>query len=196
MSAHNDPPEPASAVRTSMQGGLLIAVPRLQDPNFHRMVILMIQHNETGAFGLVLGPASTTPVTELCETLGMKWERENPPPLRYGGPCEPSRIWLLHGGAAPLDESETVAPGVHMGATVPLLQRLNDLPDVDLAVFAGYAGWGPGQLEAELQQNSWLFSEVTPELVFTTPPDDVWEAALRPLALSPGMITAKPGASA
>lgn len=189
--------EPESGtIRATLQGGLLIAVPRLQDPNFHRMVVFLIHHSETGAFGLVLGPASNTTMTELCQALEVTWDRPNPPPLRYGGPCEPSRIWVLHGNAESLLESETIAPGIHLGSSVALLEVLNRRADVKVAAFAGYAGWGPGQLEHEMQQNSWLPGDVTPELVFDTPPEKVWEEALRPLALSPGLITSKPGASA
>lgn len=190
-------PEPTpEPLRTSLQGGLLIAVPRLNDPNFHRMVVLMISHDEEGAFGVVLGPAASVSMADLCKSLHTEWTRPDTPPIRYGGPCEPSRIWLLHGGPAPLPGTSTVAPGVHFGSSVALIRQLGERPELPVAVIAGYAGWGAGQLEHEMQQHSWIPGEITAELVFTTPPEEVWEAALQQMHLTPGMIVSGDGASA
>lgn len=183
----------------SIQGGLLIAVPRLNDPNFHRMAVLMISHDAEGALGVVLGPAAGVTMTDLCASLGASWSRADSPPLRYGGPCEPSRIWILHGGEEPLPAATTIAPGIHLGNSLALIEQLQEEPDLPVVVLAGYAGWGPGQLDQEMQQQSWIPGETTPELVFATPPDEVWEASLRQMNLSPEMIVAgvsRRGASA
>lgn len=195
----SDPPQtpPSSAdIPSSLAGSLLIAVPKLQDPNFQRMVVVMINHDEDGAFGLVLGPASTVTIRDLCSSLGAEWTRPDLAPLRYGGPCEPSRIWVIHGGAEPLPGTTTVAPGVHMGSSVELLKQLSREPERPVAVLSGYAGWAPGQLEHELHLESWLPGEVTAELIFSTAPEEVWEAALRDMDLSPGLIVSGQGASA
>ena len=189
--AHESPEIPSS-----LAGSLLIAVPKLQDPNFQRMVVLMINHDDDGAFGLVLGPAATVTIRDLCSSLDTEWTRTDEVPLRYGGPCEPSRIWVIHGGPDPLPGTATVAPGVHMGSSVELLRLLSEEPERPVAVLSGYAGWGPGQLEHEMHLESWLPGEITPELVFSTPPPEVLEAALRDMHLSPGMIISGQGASA
>ena len=99
-------------------------------------------------------------------------------------------------GDVPLDETETVAPGIHLGSSVALLQDLASHPQVPVRVFSGYAGWGPGQLEREIHENSWLHGECAPELIFDTPSDQVWEAALRRMDLPPEMIASSPKASA
>jgi putative transcriptional regulator len=156
----------------------------------------MINHDEEGAFGLVLGPASQVSIADLCGSLGARWERSDLVPLRYGGPCEPSRIWVLHGGADPLPGTATIAPGVHVGSSVALLQQLSEDPQRPVVILSGYAGWGPGQLENEVHQESWIPGEITGDLIFSTEPEDVWDAALRQMNLTPGMIISGQGASA
>src|SRR4051794_38061952 len=91
-----------SAVQTSLQGGLLIAMPALQDPNFRRSVTLILSHSEEGALGIVLGPPTATPITDVCSQFHVRWSRPDTTHIRSGGPCENSRIWLLHGGTTPL----------------------------------------------------------------------------------------------
>ncbi|HRI51748.1 MAG TPA: YqgE/AlgH family protein [Pseudomonadota bacterium] len=226
--------EDTSADKTSLKGSLLIAMPTLQDPNFHRRVTLLISHNEQGALGIVLGAPTTTPIREVCAQFNITWARPTPTYVRSGGPCEGGRIWLVHGGATPLPDAVTITPGIHIGSSPQLLRTLAERPKVQKAlgggpaspnaqessnmadmadmadtantaatappvmVFGGYAGWGPGQLEAELQHKSWLpsFGEIDADLVFATAPDKVWEAALAAMALSPGHIVSGSGASA
>ncbi|MCS6914431.1 MAG: YqgE/AlgH family protein [Myxococcales bacterium] len=188
--------ESGVGIRSSLAGSLLIAVPKLMDPNFHRMVVLMVNHDEEGAFGLVLGPASQVSIADLCASLGTRWERPDLVPLRYGGPCEPSRIWVVYGGREPLAGTTTVAPGVHVGSSVSLLEQLSNDPERPVLILSGYAGWGPGQLEREMLHESWLPGEVTTELVFSTPPSQVWEAALALMNLTPERIVSGQGASA
>jgi putative transcriptional regulator len=183
-------------VRNNLQGSLLIAMPRLADPNFRRMVTLIVSHDEHGAFGIVLGPEINLPAAELGEPFGLRWQRKDAERVRYGGPCERARIWLMHGGDMPLTDAVPIAPGVHLGSSPDLLRELNEQLEVPLMIFSGYAGWAPGQLEHEMQENSWLPGEVTPALVFSTSPDDVWEQALRQSELSPDLIGSSSGASA
>ncbi len=187
--------EPPS-VRSSFQGSLLIAMPALQDPYFHRTVTLMVSHDENGAFGVVLGPLINLLASEVGEPFGLHWERADIAHVRYGGPCERSRIWLLHGGKEPMEGAVTITPGVHLGSSPGLLQQINEHPEVPATIFSGYASWAPGQLEREVQEKSWLPGEVTPALVFNIAPDDVWEQALRLSELSPGLISSGLGASA
>jgi len=184
------------SVRTTLQGSLLIAMPMLQDPNFHRMVALIVSHDENGAFGVVLGPDTNLSAAEVGEPFGLHWERPDLTHVRYGGPCERARIWLMHGGQKPMDDAVTIAPGVHLGSSPNLLREINQRPDVPAMIFSGYAGWSKGQLEREMQQKSWLPGEVTPALIFATSPDEVWEQALQLSELSPGFISSGQGASA
>jgi putative transcriptional regulator len=183
-------------VRTSLEGSLIIAMPMLMDPNFRRMVTLIVSHDESGAFGVVLGPATSLPATEVGEPFGLTWQRSDIEFVRYGGPCERARIWLVHGGERPFEDAVTIAPGVHLGSSPRLLADLNEHPEVPMVIFSGYAGWAPGQLEREMQHNSWMPGEVAPALVFATSPDDVWEQALKLSEVAPGRIGSSQGASA
>lgn len=185
------------SVATSLAGSLLIAMPTLRDPNFSHLVTLMISHDEGGAFGIVLGPATTTAVHEISQNFGVTWQRTGAAThVRYGGPCERSRVFLLHGGPTPLPDAVTVAPGLHIGSSPGLLTALNQHSEIPVMVFGGYAGWAPGQLEGELQLQSWLPGDCFPELVFETAPTAAWEEALRAMSLAPEMIIAGGGARA
>jgi len=183
-------------VRTSLQGSLLIAMPALQDPNFHRMVTLIVSHDEDGAFGIVLGPATPLLVRQIAEPFGLDWQRGGSERVRYGGPCERARIWLIHGGDEPLQDAVVIAPGVHLGSSPSLLAELNQRSDVPMMIFSGYAGWAPGQLEREMQSKSWLPGELVPSLIFDISSDEVWEQALRLCHVSPGLLSSGQGASA
>lgn len=188
---------PHLSVSTSLAGSLLIAMPTLRDPNFSHLVTLMISHDEGGAFGIVLGPSTGTAVRDISESFGVTWQRTGAAThVRYGGPCERSRIFLVHGGPEPLPDAVTIAPGLHMGSSPGLLTALSERREVPVMVFGGYAGWAPGQLEGELQLQSWLPGDCTPELIFDTPPTATWEEALRAMSLSPEMIVSGGGARA
>jgi putative transcriptional regulator len=173
-------------------------MPALQDPNFRRTVTLILSHSEDGALGIVLGAPTATPIREVCAQFQISWNRPDTTHIRSGGPCEHSRIWLLHGGPLPLPDAVTVLPGIHVGSSPVLLQTLAERTDIPVMVFAGYAGWGPGQLESELQRKSWLpsFGDIDADLVFATAPGSEWEAALAKMSLSPGHIVSGSGASA
>lgn len=189
-------PDEQPVILSGLQGSLLIAMPMLQDPNFQRMVTLIVSHDENGAFGVVLGPPTDLPAAQLGEPFSLSWQRPDIPLVRYGGPCERGRIWLVHGGARPLRDAVTIAPGVHLGSSQNLLTDINEQRDIPAMIFSGYAGWAPGQLEREMQDKSWLAGEVAPELIFSTPHDEVWEHALKLSEMSPSHINSGHGASA
>lgn len=187
----------APTVQSSLQGSLLIAMPTLLDRNFHHSVTLLLSHGEEGALGIVLGEPTKIAIRELCTQFDIDWTRSDTTHVRCGGPCESGRIWLMHGGKTALPDAVTVAPGIHVGSSPLLLRTLAEDRDRPVMVFGGYAGWGPGQLESELQRKSWLpsFGDIDVDLIFATPPDKIWEAALTSLSLSPGQIVSG-GASA
>jgi putative transcriptional regulator len=138
-----------SAMADSLRGKLLIAGPTLLDPNFARTVILIAEHTEEGAMGLVLNRPAETLVDEAVPDLG--W-------LAAGG----ERVWV--GGPVGSDADQ---PDQLDGA----IRRAR--------VFAGHAGWGPGQLEEELAEESWIVEPPRREEIFTDDPDALWRAVLR-----------------
>jgi putative transcriptional regulator len=162
-------------VDVSLTGRLLVALPALDDPNFERTVVLLLDHDEDGALGVVLNRASEVPVHEAL----VDWAdlAAKPPVVFGGGPVEPTAVVAL--GRTPV---HVVPEGWE-----PLLERVR-LVDVsadpvatevdEVRVFAGYAGWGPGQLEGELDMGAWATVDARPEDVFTATPDELWSRVL------------------
>ncbi len=176
---------------TSLAPALLLSMPQLLDPNFTRAVVLLCKHSDEGAFGLVLNRPLVTSGTVMVHL---------DPPVRtdrelqvwIGGPVDPQRSWMLVGASASdveADAAVQVCEGVHLSTSPTLLRRLlepNPPPRARLVV--GYSGWGPGQLESELAESSWLLSDVDPAIVFDTPAERMWEAAIRRLGADPASL--------
>ncbi len=158
----------------SLEGRLLVASPQLLDPNFVKTVLLMIQHNKEGAFGLVLNRPISKTVQELWREVGSS-PCNSTQPVYFGGPV-PGPLMALH-GKRQFAEVELMA-GVFFAAKKPHLDALalDDLPGCKM--FVGHAGWGPGQLENEIDQGAWRSMVATAEHVFSRQ-DNLWETALR-----------------
>jgi putative transcriptional regulator len=162
----------------SLRGRLLVASPSLEDPNFHRSVVLLLEHDENGALGVILNRPSVTDVDVVLPD----WAELAPSPgvVFAGGPVSPGAAIGL--GRAP--EASAVdgwAPLFgHLG-TVDLSRPPDDVPVAVEAVrvFAGYAGWGEGQLEGELDEGAWLVLDAEPGDVMSDNPADLWSDVLR-----------------
>jgi putative transcriptional regulator len=159
----------------SLRGHLLIATPALVDPNFRRTVVLVGEHGEDGAMGIVLNRPSETQVEEAVPPLA---ELGGVDELVFvGGPVQPQAVVVLGDFVEPEDARAllTGTVGFLPGDTEPL-----EAGEVARArVFAGYAGWGPGQLEMELDEGSWIVEPATPTDVFTDRPEELWSDVLR-----------------
>jgi len=175
---------------TSLAPSLLLSMPQLVDPNFNRTVVLLCKHGDEGALGLVVNrPMMTTGVRVNLEP-PVKAEHEMQ--VWVGGPVEPERSWILVGSEPDADEAlrgMKIASGLYLSTSPDLLRRLFEpTPPSDIRLVVGYAGWGPGQLEAELQASAWLLSEVDRDLIFNTPADRMWETAIRRLGADPAAL--------
>ena len=172
----------------SLAPTLLLSMPQLLDPNFERSVILLCEHGTEGAFGLVLNRPTETPAADVIG-LNPKPSEHNALRLWIGGPIEPQRGWILLGEGLGASEAVRVCNGVYLSASVDLLRRLFEAKaDTPARLLTGYAGWGPGQLEAELAASSWLTVEVDPDLVFSSDPHQMWEQALHGLGADPSAL--------
>ena len=161
-----------------LTGRLLVAAPALEDPNFFRVVLLLIDHDEDGAIGVVLNRASGVPVGETIE--GWGGLVTDPPVVFGGGPVEPTAVVALGLSTADGDRDLLTA----RLARIRLVDLDQDpvLASVDLhdvRIFAGYAGWGPGQLESEVAQGAWFPLEAEAGDVFTHDPQGLWRVVLR-----------------
>ncbi|HEX2973448.1 MAG TPA: YqgE/AlgH family protein [Tepidisphaeraceae bacterium] len=158
----------------SLQGQLLVASPQLLDPNFLRSVVLMVQHDEGGALGLILNRPLETTLKEAWEQVSeLPCEVEQP--LHQGGPCD-GPLMVLHTDSAMSDME--VLPGLFFSADKEAVEELVVHMPGSMKFFVGYAGWGPGQLENELDEGGWLTTPATAELVFEGN-DEQWAVLVR-----------------
>jgi putative transcriptional regulator len=170
----------------SLAPSLLLSMPQLHDPNFAQTVVLLCQHNEEGAFGLVMNRPVTTTAKVMAQG-AIDEPAEHELEVWIGGPVEPDRSWILLPDDDADEEAIRVCEGVFLSTSATVLQRIiaHDADD-RTRLIAGYAGWGPGQLDAELAASAWLSVDVFPDLIFDTPAEDMWERAIRRLGATPG----------
>lgn len=160
----------------SLRGRLLIAGPRLDDPSFHRTVVLIGEHGPEGAMGVVLNRPSAVTVGEAAEPLSAIAGQDAI--VFVGGPVQPSAIVVLADFADPDRAGVGVFDGIgFLPGEIESAGELGELHAV--RVFAGYAGWSPGQLEAELAEGAWIVEPARTADVFTDDPDALWSAVLR-----------------
>lgn len=160
----------------SLQGHLLVASPQLADPNFARAIVLLIQHNQEGAFGVVLNHPLDKSIQELWREVGSA-PCHTRQPVYLGGPV-PGPLVALHTKPS-LAEGEP-APGVYFAAKKMHLDQLVLNEEPAYKIFIGHSGWGAGQLESEIHQGAWRSTPATIEHVFSTD-DSLWESVFREL---------------
>ena len=175
----------------SLAPALLLSMPQLTDPNFNRTVVLLCKHSdEEGAFGLVVNRPLVTSgrvVVNLDPPVSTDHELE----VWVGGPVEPHRSWMLVGGtrrAARRSTCRSPSGSTCRRRRICCGGCSDPDPPPRTRLMVGYSGWGPGQLEAELEASAWLMSDVDPDLIFDTPPDQMWETAIRRLGADPGSL--------
>lgn len=177
---------------TSLQGQLLIAMPSLADPNFEHTVILVGSHSpDSGAFGLVINRPAGIDFADILSQLQLAADAAHSgPEILLGGPVQPDHGFLLMQGAGFVSgEDDILAGEFSISGRTDLLRCLleeKEIPSFHLCL--GYAGWAAGQLEFELEENAWLLAPSSNEILFQTPPDQRWDAALEAIGVSPGSL--------
>ncbi|MBV8064433.1 MAG: YqgE/AlgH family protein [Actinobacteria bacterium] len=159
----------------SLQGQLLVASPGLLDPNFRRTVVLVTEHTDEGAAGLVLNRPSPAAVSELVPALEELVDEGDQ--VWMGGPVQPNGVLVL---GEFLDPDDAAVP-LFGSLGFPSLEEPHDVlvSTTRRRVFAGYAGWGAGQLEDELERDDWIVEESQPDDAFTEAPGELWADVLR-----------------
>lgn len=176
---------------TSLANHVLIALPGLADPNFSRSMTLICQHDDAGAMGIVLNRASDYTLGEVFRQMQIESDdaRLAERTVLAGGPVHPERGFVVHDGAAAWDSSLRVAEGVYVTTSRDVLEAMARGHGPDNAVVAlGCAGWGAGQLEHELAENSWLTAPADAALLFELPLAERWQAAARRLGVDVAML--------
>jgi len=163
----------------SLQGHFLLDGGKLRGSYFHRTVVLVCHHDAEGAFGLVVNRASDNHVGDLI--LADLPDQLKEQKLFAGGPVQPAALSYLH--------NDNFLPDANVMPNLSLGHSLEELVDIGesfsttqrIKIFAGYSGWSPGQLEDELNRDSWLTYPATVELVFHTPPEQLWKEIMKHL---------------
>lgn len=172
---------------------LLLSMPQMQDPNFSRTVVLLCDYLPDGAFGLVLNRPTEMAASDVVR-LDPPVHRANQMPLFIGGPVQPERGWILVSERPTEPDVRTIMDGLYLTASPSVLRRvLQARPAPRARVVAGYAGWGPGQLEDELSQSAWLMADVQLDLIFDVDASVMWETAIRRLGADPALLQTSPG---
>ena len=173
---------------------LLIAMPQVLDPFFHRSVVLLIHNDDEGSFGLITNRATGIKVPEILSGMEISWGGGEEVAF-FGGPVQPQMGTLMFDAQAVAERGESadetssvVAPGLRLTQNVTDLGALAASPPERMRLYLGYAGWGAGQLVEEILRNDWMTAPVDNRLVFTDSPDTVWARALESVGVDPDTL--------
>ncbi len=171
---------------THMTGHLLIAMPTMMDPNFHQTVTYICEHSDMGALGLVINRPLDMGLGEVLEQLSLDSPDEalTAQPVLRGGPVQTERGFVLHESTREWEATMPVGESIFVTTSQDILASLatGNGPERALIVL-GYAGWGAGQLDAEIRDNAWLSVLADPRIVFETPFERRWDEAARKLGV-------------
>lgn len=196
----NDSRHPGAPTAANLAGRLLIAMPGMGDPRFEKTVIFMCAHSSDGAMGLVVNrPAEDIGFADLLDQLSIPHEPGiGFPSVCLGGPVEHGRGFVLHSG----DYADNPAT-LRVDARFAMTATLDVLKDIargqgpaQSLLALGYSGWGPGQIESELQANAWLVGDIgdaAPSLVFEQESAGKWASALTTMGIDPRLLSAGGG---
>lgn len=184
-----------------LTGQILLATPSLQDPNFRDTVVLICQHDRHGCLGLIINRPRDIILDEIFDDMGIRYEagpadnHERIQPVVYeGGPMDGFRGFLLHDGWDVYDSTMQVSPELHLTASRDALEELarGQGPE-HYMLLLGYAGWGAGQLEQELCDNSWLIAPASHQIIFQEPPEKRWDFAARCMGIERSQLSSQIG---
>lgn len=172
---------------------LLLAMPQVNDPHFHRAVVLLLGHQEEGSFGFIVNRPMRTSLVEIIEDLGIQeWTGDPEAHAYFGGPVQPQLGSVVF---VPEDDEDLagegtseVIPGLGMTHHIGDLERLAARAPGRIRLYLGYAAWGEGQLMQEILRNDWLIAPVDPDLLFAREADAVWSTAVRSVGVDPSLL--------
>jgi putative transcriptional regulator len=178
---------------SSLAPGFLVAAPILRDPNFAGTVVLMVEHSAEGALGFIVNRAASAELRDVLAQLGVgELPVRNEIAVMVGGPVSPETGWIVFEGVGAVEQREDVlmvtsALGVSASKQF-LIDAVQGKSSGRAMLVQGYAGWGPGQLEAELSQGVWIPVDLDARVIFETAADRRWTAALAVLGVHPASL--------
>jgi len=186
----------ALKMESSLQHHFLIAMPSLVDTFFYHSVVYICDHNDKGAMGLIINRPTQVMLVDLVSHLEISNPSEylSTTPVLFGGPVEKGQGMVIHDSHADWKTSVEIAKGIYLTTSTDILEALGtDQGPAHSLVTLGYAGWGEGQLEKEIAENSWLTVAATDDILFDTPPDKRWQAAANLLGIDINLISNSSG---
>ena len=170
----------------------LIATPAIKDPIFASSLVYMCEHNKNGSMGLVINHETSQVLDDIFQQLGINCDNEaiKNQPVFIGGPVQLEQGFVLHSSAGHWQNSIEISSGINLTSSLDILQSIADGngPE-DYLVILGFSGWASGQLESELQQNSWLTSACNADLLFHEKPENKWQVAFDTLGFDINMLS-------
>lgn len=185
--------------KIDLDGKLLIAMPGIGDKNFDKSVVYVCSHSEDGAMGLIVNkPSIDLKLSDLFKQLSIAPQSIVPSEtVHIGGPVEHGRGFILHGcDYEAKDSSINVTDKISMTASLEILEDISKGKGPNKYLLSlGYSGWGPGQLEAEIQANGWLICDTPDEFLFNIHDDEKWDVALKEIGIESGMLSTMGGSA-
>ncbi len=176
---------------------LLLAMPQVLDPFFHKGVVLLLHHNQEGSFGFVVNRPTEIHVAEILKGMQITWQGDQGALAYFGGPVQPqigtvlfAPLTVLKGNGHLKETASEVLPGIGISNHIADLAQLAEAPPERFRLLLGYAGWGEGQLVEEILRNDWLTAPIQPDLIFAPQPDTVWSSALASVGVDPATLPA------
>ena len=170
--------------------GMLLAAPSLQDPNFLHSVVLLFHHDEDGATGIIVNRATDEPVGALLDSIGATARdlRVMSAPIGFGGPVGDGIGWVVFEGHEGADESFLLEGDLRVSGSRAVLDEILERAQLGRFLFVmGYAGWGPGQLEQEIESGAWLPIPVDRKILFEAGAQERWRLAYKSLGIDPDL---------
>ncbi|KEA65180.1 UPF0301 protein YqgE [Marinobacterium lacunae] len=187
------------ALTHGLRNQFLLSMPHLEDPNFAQTLTYICDHSEYGAMGLIINRSAGMPIQELLSHLDLKVDvpLRCQQPVYTGGPVHEDRGFVLHGTEPATGGwlcSHEITPDISLTTSLDILEAIaRGEGPADYLVALGYAGWGPGQLEAEFSENLWLSCPSNFDIMFRMPPEDRLQAAASVLGINLSLLTAHAG---
>jgi putative transcriptional regulator len=181
---------------SSLKNQFLVAMPGLEDDNFSHTVSLMCEHNDKGAIGLIINRPTDLTLTAMLDQMGLQHESTDADDhvVFWGGPVQPERGFVVHGGPGGWESCMPIGQDLYITTSRDVLAAIGQgRGPKQFLVTLGYAGWGAGQLESEILQNSWLNTPVDSAVLFSTPARSRWQSATRLLGLDVTQLSSGAG---